>query len=77
MLVDQIVPVLKSCGHRYEGEITSGTYLTDLGIDSVGILELVVSLEEQFNISFEDEDLVSANFQTIGSLLNLLEKYVS
>lgn len=37
-------------------------------LDSLGILELVNDLEQEFGISVEDEDLVPDNFQTIECL---------
>jgi acyl carrier protein len=37
-------------------------------IDSQGIMEMVVFLEERFGIAIGDEDLVPANFQSIDAI---------
>jgi len=37
-------------------------------LDSLGVLELVTYLEQEFKISVADEDLVPENFQTIARL---------
>ena len=37
-------------------------------LDSLGILELVSCLEQEFGISVDDEDLAPDNFQTIERL---------
>lgn len=35
------------------------TFADDLGADSLDLLQVVMGLEEQFNVSLEDEDLSS------------------
>jgi acyl carrier protein len=43
-------------------------------VDSVGILELVSFLEEQYNVAFQPEDLDAANFRNIGQIMKLLNQ---
>ncbi len=43
-------------------------------IDSVNLFEIVVGLEEQFEISFEDEDFSVDLFATIDSLAEYVER---
>lgn len=45
-----------------------------LGLDSVGILKLVVNLEEEFNIVFDESELSIEIFENIGSLVNYISK---
>lgn len=45
-----------------------------LGLDSVGILKLVVNLEEEFNIVFAESELSIEIFENIGSLVNYISK---
>lgn len=42
-------------------------------IDSVNLFEIVVGLEEQFEISFEDEDFSVDLFATVNSLAEYVE----
>jgi len=42
-------------------------------VDSLGILELVNFMEEEFGISVVDEELVPENFSSIDSLLAFLD----
>lgn len=37
-------------------------------IDSVGLMRLVVFIEEKFNLTVQDEDLVPENFQNIKKI---------
>jgi acyl carrier protein len=40
------------------------TKLEDLGVDSLGVFELVVNIEDEFGIKIEDRNML--NFTTIG-----------
>ncbi|MHC4425705.1 MAG: acyl carrier protein [Planctomycetota bacterium] len=45
-----------------------------LGLDSVGVFELVVSLEEEFDIFFDQSELSIEIFETIGSLVDYVSE---
>jgi acyl carrier protein len=44
-------------------------------IDSLGVLQLVSFIEDQFNIQMPDEDVVLENFQSVNSLANYLDNF--
>jgi acyl carrier protein len=52
--------------------ISEKTTISELGIDSLGMLEIVGSMERQLKIQLPDEAL--AGIQTVEDLLNLVEK---
>lgn len=45
----------------------------DCGIDSTSVVELVVALEEKFNIQIEEDDLDLSLFQDISNLAAFVE----
>lgn len=47
----------------------------DLGLDSLNMVELMVEIEDKFNIEIEESDLDPAELQTVGQIYALLEKY--
>lgn len=47
----------------------------DLGLDSLDMVELIVELEEQYNIEIDESDLDPAELQTLGQVHDLVEKY--
>jgi len=49
-------------------EVTVDLVLTDYGLDSIGIVNLMVALEDGFGITFPDELLVTGTFSTAGTL---------
>jgi acyl carrier protein len=52
--------------------ISEKTAISELGIDSLGMLEIVGSMERELKIQLPDEAL--AGIQTVEDLLNLVEK---
>ncbi len=56
-------------------ELTREMSLLDSGIvDSMGVLDLVTFIEQQFGIVAEDDDLVAENFESIDSLVRFVEE---
>ncbi len=58
----------------YNGEINSSEPLKKYGMDSLGNVELIVSLEEMTGISIPDDKLNPENFGTIDSILSLMKR---
>lgn len=52
--------------------ISEATVISDLGIDSLGMLEIIGSMERQLKIQIPDESL--AGIQTVRDLLEVVEK---
>ena len=43
-------------------------------IDSTGILELVSYVEEHYNITVEDEDLIPDNLDSVNNVVNFINR---
>jgi|SRR5712692_1822510 len=51
------------------------SYVNDLGLDSLAILEIVVHAEQQFNIKLPDQDLSKA--RTVEDTVQLISRLLS
>lgn len=47
------------------------SFVDDLNADSIDIVELIMSIEDEFDIEIEDEEL--KDLETIGDVFNYLE----
>jgi acyl carrier protein len=57
-----------------EGEITVETSLQgDLELDSLDIMDLLLVLEEEFDLQIPDEEL--SKIQTVNDIVNYIEKH--
>ena len=56
----------------FTDSITESTVISELGIDSLGMLEIVGSMERQLKIQIPDEML--AGIQTVKDLVDAVEK---
>ena len=43
-------------------------------IDSTGVLELVEFLDDEFNITISDDEILPENLDSINNIINFLEK---
>ena len=48
---------------------------TDLNLSSIGMLYLIIAIEQKFNIHFENVSM--GDFETVGDVINYIEKKVN
>ena len=48
----------------------------DLGIDSLGLVELMLDIEEAFDVTLDESALDPAKLRTVQDLANLVSRYV-
>ncbi len=65
--------LIQNKGHL---DYKTGLIGNGVGLDSVEILQLVSSIEETFEITIEDKDLLPEHFVTVGSFITFVEKYL-
>ncbi len=51
----------------------NASLITTYGVDSVSLLELVVGLEDEFDIEIEDDEFDVENFETVAALKAFIE----
>jgi acyl carrier protein len=58
-----------------EGKLADSQSLMDSGImDSTGILELIMFLEETFGIKVADEEMIPANLDSVSNAVAFIER---
>ena len=58
-------------------EINIEDTLVAIGIDSLKMVELIVALEDELEITFDDSNLDPSQLSTVKSVIELVEKYIS
>lgn len=51
--------------------------LEDAGLDSLGMMEFIESVQVDCNVAFKPEDYSFEQFQTLGSIIALIEQRTS
>ncbi|MBW2229970.1 MAG: acyl carrier protein [Deltaproteobacteria bacterium] len=64
--------IVEQLGVSREEVVGKASFVDDLGADSLDIVELVMSLEESFDIEIPDED--AEKIQTIGDAIAYLKE---
>ena len=57
-------------------EITEDTMLNELGISSIEMMKLLVYMENEFGIMFDEYTLVDEDFESAGELAQFIRKLV-
>jgi acyl carrier protein len=52
--------------------VTEEARLFDLGLDSTGVLELLLQLEDRLGVEFDTESLEMAHFETVRTLADFV-----
>ncbi len=72
-VADKVKELISKQLNRAIDEVTCDKEIVkDLGADSLDVVEMLMSLEEEFNISVPEEDAV--NIKTVGDIVKLIEE---
>lgn len=74
-IVEQICPILEPWVSDADliDRISEQTNLvTDLGLDSIGILQVILGIEKEFGISIKNDELDSETFSMLGNLVSVI-----
>ena len=66
--------IVEQLGVSRDEVVPRASFIDDLGADSLDIVELVMALEEEFDIEIPDED--AEKIQTIGDAISYLRECV-
>jgi acyl carrier protein len=66
--------IVEQLGVTKEEIVPEASFIDDLGADSLDIVELVMAMEETFDIEIPDDD--AEKIQTIGDALSYLRERV-
>ena len=66
--------IVEQLGVSKQEAVAKASFIDDLGADSLDIVELVMSLEEEFDIEIPDED--AEKIQTIGDAIEYLREAI-
>ena len=75
MVFDKIKSIIVDQLDADENEVTMEANIQDdLGADSLDVVDLVMSIEENFDIEIPDEDI--ENIKTVGDIVKYIEAKV-
>ncbi len=72
-VADKVIELISKQLNRPADEVALDKEIVkDLGADSLDVVEMLMSLEEEFEISVPEEDAV--NIKTVGDIVKLIEE---
>ena len=71
-VADKVKELIAQQLNKQVEEITEEKEIVkDLGADSLDVVEMLMSFEEEFNITVPEDDAV--NIKTVGDIINIIE----
>ena len=62
---------------RFSDTIAADMKLSeDLGFDSLSLVELIVDLEDRFDIEIDESDMDPSQLKTVAQIYSLVDKYL-
>jgi len=68
-MLEKITEMLRDYKGEPDLEVTEKSSFTEMELDSLDTVELVMNLEEEFSVTIE----MSENIQTVGDLIKVIE----
>jgi acyl carrier protein len=74
MVLEKIKAILSDQFDVEEDKITAETNIADdLGADSLDVVDLLMTLEDEFDVEIPDEEV--ENIKTVGNLVKYIEEH--
>jgi len=65
--------VVEQLGVEAEKVVMEASFIDDLGADSLDIVELIMALEEEFNLEIPDEE--AEKITSVGNVVNYIQSH--
>lgn len=76
-MTSKIIELTRKYCALQEDNITSETKIKEISLDSLSFISLIVNLEQEFEIQFEDEELNIYDWETVQEIINIVEMKVN
>ena len=73
--IDTVIRIVSEHFELGNAKITEHTQFSELDADSLDLVDLISEIEDEFDISVEDEDIDSIS--SVSDVVKLIEKYKS
>lgn len=74
---EQLVTYLAESFPLFMADAPDDTPVADHGVDSLGLTNIVVFLEQQFNIGIDDAEITRANLGSLSTLIDFVGRKVN
>ncbi len=71
---NQLIAYLSESFPLFAADAADDTPIAEHGVDSLGLTNIVVHLEQSFSITIDDEEITRANLGSVETLVNFIDR---
>ena len=75
-MIEKVIEIIRSCCALTEDNITPESVIKELSLDSLSFVELVVKLEAELDIAFDDGQLNIQDYITVRDIIMTAEELI-
>jgi len=75
--IRKIIKIICGCCALTEDNIEPGTEINSISLDSLSFVQMIVNLESEFEIEFEDEQLSIYDYKTVEDIIDTVEERIN
>jgi acyl carrier protein len=70
---DRVIGIIRDCCALTEINITAKSNIKDISLDSLSFIQMIVNLETEFGIEFDDESLNIRDYTSVQDIITTVE----
>ena len=74
---EKVIEIIRNCCALTEDHIAPGSVIKELSLDSLSFVELVVTLEQEFDVTFDDEQLNIRDYTCVQDIITAVEGLIN
>ena len=76
-VTERVIEIIRNCCALTEDNITPESVVKELSLDSLSFVEMIVNLETEFEIEFEDEQLNINDYVTVRDIVDIVDGIIN
>lgn len=77
MILENITKKVREIVDEEDLQLNVETIIESIGLNSIGFIKLLVFLEDEYEIEFDDDDLNFEKYSTFGNIINKINEKVN
>lgn len=75
-IAEKLKNIIRNFVSHEEGDLDADVSLEKLGINSISLIKIIIQIENEFDIEFDQKDLQKQRFETLANIILYIENRI-